>query len=200
MAENHEAVTQRVKDALAKRTKANIAKSPMVLGRINSAVDDAIKIFESLPLHGFRELTKEAGLVKFTAVYPNFKKNNPAVVKWMLDGVFDADVFRRYLTYYFKPGERTAKKFLMAQAVYEIDIQKCIAMQRNIRLTKQQVKVLEEGTRAAYMDLATSLTDEQQRVEDMKNAASKYAAKRLLMLVAGNKEYDDDDTIFDTIA
>ncbi len=196
MAVNPEEMSQRVKDALAKQAKAKIANSPMVLERIQSAVDDAIKIFDSLPLHGFRELTKDAGLVKFTELYPNFKKNNPAVVKWMLDGIFDPAVFRRYLTYYFKPGERTAKKFLMAQAVYEIDIQKCIAKHKNIRLTKQQVKVLEEGTRAAYMDLATSLVDEQQRVEDAKKEADRYAAKKLLMMVTGVVEYDDDTSIF----
>jgi hypothetical protein len=187
---------QYIKDVLASKLKQDISKSPMVLGRINSAVDDAVKIFESLPLHGFRELDKEAGLLKFTDIYPGFKKNNPAVVKWMLDGVFDADVFRKYLTYYFKPGERTAKKFLMAQAVYEIDIQKWVAAQRNVRLTKTQVQALEKGTKAAYMELATSLTDEQKRVEDAKKDADRYAASRFLMSVRGISVYDDDCCIF----
>jgi hypothetical protein len=194
MAENHEAIARARSKAARKHD--DISKSPMVLNRINAAVDDAVKIFESLPLHGFRELTKEEGLAKFTTLYANFKKNNPAVVKWMLDGVFDADVFRRYLTHYFTPGERTAKKFLMAQAVYEIDIQKYIAKHKNIRLTKQQIEALEKGTRAAYRDLATTLTDEQQRVKNIKNAANKHTAKCLLQYVKGEPVYDDDDSIF----
>ena len=182
----------RVRAILAKKAKPNILKTPVVLKKIQTSVTDAEKIYESLPLRGIMDMCKDDGLEAFTKLYPDFKKNNPAVVKWMLDGIFDAGVFREYLTRYFTPGERTIKKFMHAQAIYEIGIQKFVAKQRNIRLTRPQMRELEKTAYAAYRDLADKLQEEQDKIKNTQKEASTYAARRLLMAVRNVPVYDDE--------
>ena len=186
----------RIRAILARKAKPDILKSPVVLNKIKASVSDGEKIYASLPLHGFCEMTKDEGLTKFTALYPDFKKNNPAAVKWMLDGVFDAVVFRDYLAKYFAPGERTIKKFMHAQAIYEIGIQKFVAKQRNIRLTRAQVRELETTTYEAYNDLAAMLQSEQDKIKETQAEAKRHAAHKLLTAVRNICEYDDDEDIF----